>query len=407
MAFGRPPYIKHHGVKSHLGNILVLAVAEDSKILASGGYEGTRVWSTNTMTQMKRPSAAGSRGATGSLLWVHQTDEPRDVLYSGTQNGYFFAWRQVDQVFEETFVIQMTQAGEITGLGFDTTNNRLCICSRNDIVQSWSILKDPATGIWTVQNIFSRKYTNLSPQAIMFAAIENTTDRDIIVFGLHNNGPIYTLASKTGAITSEWSAGARIGDATVNWREGVLCLDDPAAGPTLFRLTDQTKARVFEIPREREYETRPRHVRFAKSGLAVISGSDHGVVYVFETRTGELLQKLEVSVSQWVQAIATAEIDGVPVIFAALTRADSGWEEIFVWKRARDNSIGWNKVGTFMKVLVVLGCLAFIYQNLGGYVEAWISPGVVNTDSKVSAGPELGRVSQEVVRVVGQDVIYL
>ena len=96
------------------------------------------------------------------------------------------------------------------------------------------------------------------------------------------------------------------GDAAVNWREGILCLDDPAAGPALFRLTDQTKARVFEIPREREYEMRPRHVRFAESGLAVISGSDHGVVYVFETRTGVVLQKLEVGVSQWVQAIAVS-----------------------------------------------------------------------------------------------------
>ncbi len=64
----------------------------------AAGYQGTRLWDTNTMSQMKRPSAAGSRGATGSLLWVRQTDETRDVLYSGTQNGYFFAWRQVDDV---------------------------------------------------------------------------------------------------------------------------------------------------------------------------------------------------------------------------------------------------------------------------------------------------------------------
>jgi hypothetical protein len=37
MASSHPPYIKGHGVKGHPGNILVLAVAEDSKILASGG----------------------------------------------------------------------------------------------------------------------------------------------------------------------------------------------------------------------------------------------------------------------------------------------------------------------------------------------------------------------------------
>ncbi|KAJ7896165.1 hypothetical protein B0H13DRAFT_2338492 [Mycena leptocephala] len=44
MSSSRPPYVKVHGVKSHPGNILVLAIAEDSKILASGGYEGICVW---------------------------------------------------------------------------------------------------------------------------------------------------------------------------------------------------------------------------------------------------------------------------------------------------------------------------------------------------------------------------
>ncbi|KAJ7753070.1 WD40-repeat-containing domain protein [Mycena maculata] len=370
MASGCPPYIRCNSVQSHPGNILVLAVSEDSKILASGGYEGTRVWSIKTMTQLKRPSAEGSRGATVSLLWVRQMDEPHDVLYSGTQNRYFFAWRQVDETFEETLAIQIVHPSEITGLGFDTTKNRLCICSHNDIVQSWTILKDPLTGKWTAQNIFSHRYPNLSLQAIMFAAFDNTKDRDIMVFGLHNNGSIYTLRGKTGEIASEWSVGANIGDATVNWREGILCLDDPAAGPTLFCLTDQTKARVFEIPHERKYEMRPRQVSFAESSLAIISGSDHGVVYVFETRMGDVLQELQVCISQWVQAVAAAEIDGAPVIFAALMHADDGWEEIFMWKRAQDNSIGWNKVGAFVKVLVVLGCLAFICQNLEGYVKA-------------------------------------
>ncbi|KAJ7077627.1 hypothetical protein C8R44DRAFT_896225 [Mycena epipterygia] len=213
----------------------------------------------------------------------------------------------------------MTQAGEITGLGFDTTNNRLCICSCNDIVQSWSILKDPTTGIWTAQNIFSRKYTNLSPQAIMFAAIENTTDRDIIVFGLHNNGPIYTLASKTGQLCRSGRREPELEMLPSTGGKGFSVLTTPPLVPHCSVSQTKPRCACLRYLGEREYETRPRHVRFAESGLAVISGSDHGVVYVFETRTGELLQKLEVGVSQWVQAIATAEIDGVPVIFAALT----------------------------------------------------------------------------------------
>jgi type IV secretory pathway TrbL component len=80
-----------------------------------------------------------------------------------------------------------------------------------------------------------------------------------------------------------------------------------------------------------------------------------------------------------------------------LTRADDGWEEIFVWKRAGDNRIRWNKVGTFVKVLVVLGFFAFIYQNLRGYIEAWFSSRLINANPDVSTGP------REVIKV-GHDV---
>lgn len=188
------------------------------------------------------------------------------------------------------------------------------------------------------------------------------------------------------------------GDAVVNWREGLLCIDDPAAGPSLFRLTDQTKVRLLEIPKEWPREWRARNVRFTEGGLVVVSGSDHGVVYVFETRSGNLLQKLDIGVSQWVQGVAVGEIDGVPAIFAASTR-DERREEIVVWKRARNHSIGWNRVATLVKVLVVLGCVAFIYQNLRG----WITH---RNLTDVGAGPELKRGSEESVNLVTRDLLW-
>lgn len=96
----------------------------------------------------------------------------------------------ISQVFEETFAIQIPEPSEITAMAFDSTNNRLCLCSRNDIVQSWAISKDPVTGKWMPTNIFSRKFSRLSPQAITFAAFDNSQDRDIIVLGFHNSGPV-------------------------------------------------------------------------------------------------------------------------------------------------------------------------------------------------------------------------
>ncbi|KAJ7459390.1 WD40-repeat-containing domain protein [Mycena latifolia] len=363
MATVRLPYVRHRGVDTHPGSVLALAVTEDGTILASGGSQGTRLWKVADMSVLQRPSGASNRGASLVMIWARQADEAHDVLYAGTQNGYFFCWRQQDGLFEETFTIQMPEPGEITAMAFDSTNNRLCLCSRNDMVQSWAISKDPLTGKWMPTNIFSRKFPRLAPQAITFAAFDNSQDRDIIVLGFHNSGPVYTIRGKTGETASDWSVGAKIGDAAFNWKDGVFCIDDPASGPALFRVSDQIKSKTYEIDRKRK-NGRPRKVRFGEQGSTIICGSDHGCVYVFDTRSGETLDTLSVGSSEWVQVIATAEIGGVSVIFAAQTRALDFSEEIFVWKRARDTGTGWEKIIVLAKALVVLGCIAFVYQNV-------------------------------------------
>ncbi|KAJ7880098.1 WD40-repeat-containing domain protein [Mycena leptocephala] len=350
-----------------------MPIAQDGRILASGGSQGTRLWNVADMSVLQRPSGTGIRGATLVVIWARQADEAHDVLYAGTQNGYFFCWRQQDGVFEETFVIQMPDPGEITAMAFDSTNNHLCLCSRNDMVQSWTISKDPLTGKWMPTNIFSRRFPRLAPQAITFAAFDNSQDRDIIVLGFHNSGPIYTIRGKTGETASDWSVGAKIGDAAFNWRDGVFCLDDPTSGPALFRLSDQMKSKTYEIDRTRK-NGRPRKVRFGEHGSTLICGSDHGCVYVFDTCSGERLATLSVGSTEWVQVVATTEIDDISVIFAAQTRALDFSEEIFVWKRAhqvRETSTLWEKISAVAKVLVVLGCIAFVYQNLEAQVRVF------------------------------------
>ncbi|KAJ7764964.1 hypothetical protein DFH07DRAFT_770239 [Mycena maculata] len=361
MPIARLPYVRHRGVTRHPGSVLTLAVTEDGTILASGGKrasvttewtldhlrtgsQGTRLWNVADMSVLERPSSAGIRGATLVVIWARQADETQDVLYAGTQNGYFFCWRQRDGVFEETFVLQMPDPGEITAMAFDLTNNCLCLCSRNDMVQSWAISKDPLTGKWMTTNIFSRKYPRLAPQAITFAAFDNSQDRDIMVLGLHNSGPIYTIRGKTGEPASEWSAGAKIGDAVFNWKDGVFCIDDPTSGPALFRNRRHTRSTASGRTHVRE--------RF-------VSGSMGQPLSAVATM-GEALATLSVGTSEWVQTEATAEIGGVSVVFAAQTRALDFSEEIFVWKRAQETSTGWGKMGA----LVVLGCIAFVYQNL-------------------------------------------
>ncbi|KAJ7192247.1 WD40-repeat-containing domain protein [Mycena pura] len=357
MPLARLPYVQHRGVERHPGSVLTLAATPDGAILASGGSQGTRLWNIADMSPLPRPSAAGIRGATLVVIWAFQADEPQDVLYSGTQNGYLFCWRQKDQAFEETFVMQMPDPGEITAMAFDSTNNRLCLCSRNDTVQSWKIAKDPLTGKWVPTNVFSVKVSRLSPQAITFAGFDNSQDRDIIM-----HDPRENRRSDFTVVGGSENRRRRL-----NWKDGIFCLDDSASGPGLYRFSDQTKTKTYEIEPARKNK-RPKNVRFGDQGSSLICGSDHGCVYVFDTRSGEELAALSVGTSEWLQVIATTEIDGVSVIFGAQTRALDFSEEIFVWKRAqpaRKAITGQEKTNFIVKVLVVLGCMAFVYQNVG------------------------------------------
>jgi dipeptidyl aminopeptidase/acylaminoacyl peptidase len=60
---------------------------------------------------------------------------------------------------------------------------------------------------------------------------------------------------------------------------------------------------MYYIRGTRDYG-RIRNVRFAEGATAVVCGSDHGLVYVFNLQTGERLQKLDTGSGEWVQAIA-------------------------------------------------------------------------------------------------------
>ncbi|KAJ6491150.1 WD40-repeat-containing domain protein [Mycena sanguinolenta] len=366
------PYHRQRGVESHSGGILVLAITENGKTLATGGaYLSPRpeILSTSLV-------GAGSRGHTVSLLWARQTEEHHNVLYSGTQNGYFVCWRQdkESKVFEETFAQQITHAGEIIGLAFDSINNRLCLCSRTDVVQSWAISKDANTGMWKATNIFSQKYSNFVPRSITFAAIDNSSDRDIIVFGSGHNGPVYTLRGTSGEQRSQWNVGSYIGGTAVDWSGGVFCVSNPYTGPTLFRHANQTKTRSFEVPQELRGGPSSTDVCFGGKGSTIVTGSDHGKVYVFDIRSGDAIQTLETGHTKRVKAVATTEVGGEPTIIATHSYTDDGFQQIFVWKHAQ-SPIAWETVVIFLQTLVLIGFLIFVYQNLVGRMWEGVKSG--------------------------------
>ncbi|KAJ7501704.1 quinon protein alcohol dehydrogenase-like superfamily, partial [Mycena galericulata] len=225
----RSKYAAAGALRGHHGAIVCLRVTEDGKFLASGGTDGTRVWNLETMKPVQRPSGSGNRGST--------TYESAEILFFGTQK------RAADWL--------ETSWRSVTGLAFDSASNRLIVCHRNSVA------------------IFSVVIENF---------IFKNNEQEIMVFGLHDGS--------TGETVRTRQVGGMIGDANVHSRKGFFCLDDPFQGVALYRLDDEHRVKTFEIKTTKSY-ARPRQVCFADDGSCVVSGSDHGTVYIFDRWTGE------------------------------------------------------------------------------------------------------------------------
>ncbi|KAJ7834561.1 WD40-repeat-containing domain protein [Mycena olivaceomarginata] len=392
----RPEYTPQRGLKDHPGTILALAATADGKTLVTGGSDGTRLWDSKKLTAISRPVIAGVRGATTVIVCVRRVDEPVDVIFSGTSNGFFFCWRNRKGIWEETFARQIDEPTDITGIAFDTSANRLAICSAGGRVQSWSAVRDDS-GRVHLSKVFCRDVGNFAPRAIMFAGYDASKDKDILLFGQNVTGPIYKLRGKTGDKAEEWLVGSPIGDARADWKEGLVLFDDIHSGPSLWRYHDYTRIRMYYIRCDRKYG-RVRNVRFAEGGNIVVCGSDHGLVYIFNLQTGERLQKLALETTEWVQVIATAEVDGVPTVFAAPSRSDDTDVKLYVWKRLEPEpeakpSTFWKTIWLWLvRIVVICCCLGFLVQNVQharGLLRTAVEPAAEVTVEAQGFGEEI------------------
>lgn len=91
----------------------------------------------------------------------------------------------------------------------------------------------------------------------------------------------------------------------MSWKRGVYCIDDPAEGVGLYRLGSDSRIRTFQIPIKRSM--RPRKVAFVEECRRIVSGSDHGVVYVFNRRTGETVAQLKTD-GGWLQTVTVSRL---------------------------------------------------------------------------------------------------
>ncbi|KAJ7478959.1 WD40-repeat-containing domain protein, partial [Mycena latifolia] len=316
-------YIQQGMLHGHHGSVNCLKATEDGKILASGGTDGVKLWDLTKLADLLRPNGAGIRGATSALLWIRREDEPGELLVYGTQMGYVVVWKQSEDN-SATAVFQMMDPAEVTGLAFDAGASRLAVCHRKSTVQVHTL-----DSKLTPRPIFSVSIQDFVPKAIAFGEMKGST-REVMAFGYHD-GQILTLNGTTGGIERIRQVGSMIGNTDYNAHKGVVCFDDPWQGPALYRLESDRRIKTFEVKVTKPFP-RPRQVCFADDCSSVVSGSDHGVVYVFDRRTGQTSDTLRVDPTDWVQTVTATELDGFTVIIAARSRDWGGANGIVVWR---------------------------------------------------------------------------
>ncbi|KAJ7119411.1 hypothetical protein C8R44DRAFT_877844 [Mycena epipterygia] len=294
------------------------------------------------------------RGASTAFVWIKREDNLSEVLFYGTHNGYLGL-----AVFEEVSCNRVVNPAEIMGLAFNTPSNRLAVCHRGGTVQVYFVSKT-----MSLQIIFTLQLENVTPRAIAFGQIWGN-ERDIMVFGLYN-GHIYMFRGSNGEAAGEpWDVGALIGDIAIDNRKIVLCTDDPSLGTNLYCLEDHTHVKTFPVPVTKQ--TRLRQVDFLEECKFIVSGSNHGLAYMFDCRSGDIVDELRVDRCEWVQTVAGADCAEISTIFVAKSRDLVGTNKIFVWRKKSKKRFGGSGIDGLLIViqLVIVGAaLAFAYQNL-------------------------------------------
>ncbi|KAJ7220377.1 WD40-repeat-containing domain protein, partial [Mycena rebaudengoi] len=296
-------YILQSRLRGHSGGIVMLRATEDGRFLASGGTDGTKVWDLSTMRELGSPRSPEVRGASTALAWIKCEDDLSEALFYGTQNGHLVCWKEGKQmhglaVFEEISCMHVANPAEITGLAFDAPSNRLAVCHRGGMVQVYTL-----GSTMSMQEVFTLELKNAVPRAIVFGQMHGN-ERDIMVFGLYG-GDIYTLRGSNGKVAGDpWNVGALIGDIALDVRKGVLCMDEPSSGTNLYRLEDHTHVKSFPVAVMKR--KRLRQVDFLEECKFIVNGSDHGIVYTFDRRSGDIVDELRVNPHEWVQMVAVS-----------------------------------------------------------------------------------------------------
>ncbi|KAF8881266.1 WD40-repeat-containing domain protein [Infundibulicybe gibba] len=335
-----------------------LAISNNGKILASGGASTVLLWDAKTLAPLVPPHQAHQfRGPVCRMVWAQNREDKEDVLCFGTGLGYLVFWRQGPRVehFEEFSANRIGTGQEITDLAWDTSDDekiRLAVGTRVGIVQVWTF--DFRKGL---QNIFSICLEPTVPKTVGFVG------KDIHVFGAYD-GLWHSLRGKDGVVS--WTRNLRtvIGWTALCPDHNQFAIDNGTDGFDLYQMDDAAYVRTFQTRISGSHK--PKQVLFAEGAQVIVGSSDHGVVYIFDHRTGEVLDTLDHAKKGVIQAIAAHDEARNTIVCASSGNDITVWTYEAEWPaRGTGEKRTMGGVGyAFVQMLMVVATIVFMYQNL-------------------------------------------
>ncbi|KJA15064.1 hypothetical protein HYPSUDRAFT_208188 [Hypholoma sublateritium FD-334 SS-4] len=252
---------------------------------------------------------------------------------------------------------------------------RVATGTRDKCFQVWDF--DSST--CEIKAVFSRRHgpeRDIVPKALVF---DKNPTKDVYVFGLYDGG-LYKCSGSDGMVISREQLGPQIGNAAMDEERSLIVIDNVASGFDIYGLEQSAKGAKFKFVRMLEVgkpsKTYAKSVVFANASQAVIAGSDHGKVYIFDRKSGRVLKKITHSKSGGVETIAVHDdTDGSVLIASASVRDNFGFapSPIKLWRwtpkrhEAMANALRWN-VGFVLewtfKMIVMFAAVAFAAEHL-------------------------------------------
>ena len=193
------------------------------------------------------------------------------------------------------------------------------------------------------------------------------------------------------------------GYASIDRTRNLLVVDNVSAGFDVWNLESETHLKSLPIAEPERFL--PRHVDFVEEANAVVGGSEHGIVYVFDRKSGLLLDYLQHAQPGLVQMVAVSISirDHILIYYGPLTTTQTtdsddsstiaagsscGTGLITVWQTKRPRESSLKRKGeipnksftqTILHFLMIAAAVAFILQNFGDVVSDHESEGCPST----------------------------